>query len=282
MALGARRAEWDIYTGIRTVRDGIRWHLIERTPGHYDFSSVLPMVRAAHDAGVQVIWDLCHYGLPDDLDIFSTGFVRRFAELARAFARLLTSETDAVPFVAPINEMSFFAWAGGEVAYFNPFVEGRAYELKAQLVRAAIAATEAVWEVHPGARIVHTDPVIHVHADPERPWDRPEAEAYTRSQYDSWDMLAGRHHPEVGGHPRYLDIVGVNYYPHNQWIFRDLPFNPEFCTPSSTSPGGMTDATCTTGCGTLRVNRESVRSTSPWRTSWPGSSGGSHGCAPGL
>jgi beta-glucosidase/6-phospho-beta-glucosidase/beta-galactosidase len=214
--------------GIRTLRDGIRWHLIERTPSHYDFRSALPMVRAAHDAGVQVIWDLCHYGWPDDLDVFSPKFVRRFAELARAFTRLLTSETDMVPFVAPVNEISFFAWAGGEVAYFNPFVEGRAYELKAQLVRASIAAIEAVWEAHPGARVVHTDPVIHVHADPERPQDRAEAEAYTRSQFDSWDMLAGRLYPEVGGHPRYLDIVGVNYYPHNQWIFRDLPFNPDF------------------------------------------------------
>src|SRR5687767_5002668 len=29
--------------GIRTVRDGLRWHLIETTPGYYDWSSFLPM-----------------------------------------------------------------------------------------------------------------------------------------------------------------------------------------------------------------------------------------------
>ena len=29
--------------GRRTVRDGLRWHLIETAPGHYDWSSWLPM-----------------------------------------------------------------------------------------------------------------------------------------------------------------------------------------------------------------------------------------------
>jgi Beta-galactosidase len=46
--------------GIRTVRDGLRWYRIERSPGHYDWTSFLPMLRAARDNGVQVIWDLCH------------------------------------------------------------------------------------------------------------------------------------------------------------------------------------------------------------------------------
>src|SRR5947199_4884071 len=67
--------------GIGTARDGIRWHLIERSPYQYDFSSALPMVCAAQDEGVQVMWDLCHYGWPDDLDIFSPAFIDRYAAL---------------------------------------------------------------------------------------------------------------------------------------------------------------------------------------------------------
>ncbi|HZA94210.1 MAG TPA: hypothetical protein VE420_16425, partial [Gemmatimonadales bacterium] len=47
--------------GIRAVRDGLRWHLIERTPGDYEWDSFLPMLRAADTAGTRVIWDLCHY-----------------------------------------------------------------------------------------------------------------------------------------------------------------------------------------------------------------------------
>src|SRR5436309_6361256 len=75
--------------GVWTVRDGARWHRIERSPGRYDLSSLLPRVRAAREAGLQVIWDLCHYGWPDGLDIFRPEFVDRFADYARAVARLI-------------------------------------------------------------------------------------------------------------------------------------------------------------------------------------------------
>ena len=30
-------------------------------------------------------------------------------------------------------------------------------------------------------------------------------------------MLTGRRNPELGGAPRYLDVLGVNYYSDNQW-----------------------------------------------------------------
>ena len=63
--------------GIRTARDGLRWHLIERTPYSYDFASAAPMLQAAKDTGMQVIWDLWHYGWPDDIDIFSTALTPR-------------------------------------------------------------------------------------------------------------------------------------------------------------------------------------------------------------
>lgn len=212
--------------GIRVARDGVRWHLVEPVPGRYDFSSVLPMVRAARDTGMQVIWDLCHYGWPDDLDIFSPAFVDRFARYARAFATLLADETDDVPFFAPINELSFFAWAGGEVAYFHPFAERRGDELKAQLVRATIAATAAVRDVRQDARIVHVDPLINVVAGSACPRERATAEGYRRAQYQSWDMVSGRLCPELGGDDTYLDIIGVNYYPQNQWVHGRTGFDP--------------------------------------------------------
>ena len=86
---------------LRTVRDGLRWHLIEARPRDYDWSSFLPMLRAATAAGVQVVWDLCHYGWPDDIDIWSPEFVERFAAFAAAAARVVRDETDAVPFYCP-------------------------------------------------------------------------------------------------------------------------------------------------------------------------------------
>ena len=205
--------------GILTAREGLRWHLIERSPGHYDFSSVLPFVRAAHALGIQVTWDLCHYGWPDGLDVFSPDFVRRFAGLARAFTSLVKNETDTTPFFAPINEISFFAWAGGDMGDINPGCTGRADDLKAQLVRAAIAGTEAIWSVDRTARICHVDPTFHVIPRSADPTDIRDASLFRELQFETWDMLAGRQRPELGGRPDYLDIVGVNYYPWNQWIY---------------------------------------------------------------
>jgi beta-glucosidase/6-phospho-beta-glucosidase/beta-galactosidase len=212
--------------GIRTARDGIRWHLIEERPNRYDFSSALPMIRAARDVGMQVIWDLCHYGWPNDIDIFKPEFVTRFARMAREFTKILVNETDSVPFITPVNEISFFAWASGESAYLNPFATGRSYELKYQLIRAAIEATEAVWTVAPHARIVNVDPAINVVCDPARPQEREAAESYHQLQYHARDILTGRQMPELGGAEKYLDIIGVNYYPFNQWIHGDTIYHP--------------------------------------------------------
>src|SRR5215213_9477160 len=84
--------------GIQTARDGLRWHLIERSPGVYDFSRATTMLQAARDTGMQVIWDLWHYGWPDDIDIFSAAFVDRFTAFAREAAKRISESTDT-PFV---------------------------------------------------------------------------------------------------------------------------------------------------------------------------------------
>ena len=73
--------------GMLTLRDGLRWHLIERSPGVYDWSSWRPMLRAAKAAGVQVIWDICHYGWPEFLDLWSPQWVESFTAFAEAAAR---------------------------------------------------------------------------------------------------------------------------------------------------------------------------------------------------
>lgn len=205
--------------GIRTVRDGLRWHLIEQRPGRYDWSSFLPLLRAAQRQHVQVVWDLMHYGWPDDLDIWSPAFVSRFACFAAATARIVRDETDAIPFYCPINEISFHAWGGGDAAYLNPHARGRGFELKVQLARAAIAAMHEILTVDPRARFVHCEPAINIVADLSRPHQRSEAEAARLAQFQAFDMIAGHLWPQLGGEAKLLDIVGLNYYHDNQWLF---------------------------------------------------------------
>ncbi|WP_309091002.1 beta-galactosidase [Phenylobacterium sp.] len=203
--------------GLRTVRDGLRWHLIEPSRGTYDWSSWRPMLRAAREAGVQVIWDLWHYGHPDWLDIWSPDFVERIAAYAEAAARVLAEETDEVPIWCPMNEISYFAYMAGDQAEWLPYASGEGVALKRQLIRAAIAATDAVRRVDPRARILWCEPCVHIVPQSMSPADVTEARIMAEAQWEAFDMLAGRREPELGGRPDVLDIVGLNFYSHNQW-----------------------------------------------------------------
>lgn len=206
---------------IRTVRDGVCWPLIERA-GSFDFSSVLPMVKAVNRYDMQVIWTVFHYGYPDDLDLFSPAFIDRFARYCKALAGFIREHIGRVPFYTPVNEISFLAWAAGDVGYIHPFGVDRGHELKRQLIRAAIAGIEAIWSVDPRARIVQVEPVIHIVSPRDRPDLIDRAAAQRAGQFEAWDMISGQREPELGGNPKYLDIMGLNYYHTNQWEHPDI------------------------------------------------------------
>ena len=205
--------------GIQVARESLRWPLIEWA-GRFDFSSLIPMLRAANRYGVQVIWTLCHYGWPEDLDLLSPAFVDRFARFSGAAARFIADHSEWSPLYSPVNEISFICWAVCCSGLMHPYpacAGGRDHELKRQLVRAAIAAIEAIWDVNPRARIVHIDPLIHVIAPPDRPDLAEAARAERDSMFEAWDMLRGSRDEDLGGDPKYLDLIGVNYYHCNQW-----------------------------------------------------------------
>lgn len=218
---------------VRTARDGLRWHLIETSPGVYDWSSFLPMLRAAETTGTQVIWDLCHYGWPDGLDIWSPDFVARFAAFAQAAAILVRDETADAPWYCAINEISFWAWDGGDQGGMNPGAKRRGGDLKRQLVRASIAAIDAVRAVDPQARFIVAEPLINITTGSENTADVAEAEQARQYQYEALDMLLGRVETELGGREDLIDAVGVNFYPHNQWYHfgAGIPFGHHHFRP---------------------------------------------------
>jgi hypothetical protein len=204
--------------GIFAAREAIRWPLVDRGGGRYDFSSAEPFFEASRQHAIEVIWDLFHYGYPDDLDLFSEEFPKRFADYCYAAARYICSRSHGTCYITPVNEPSFFAWAGGHVGRFAPHCMGKGVELKRALIRAAIKGIEAIWAAAPGARIVNVDPLCHVVAPADRPELARDAEWFNEhAVFESWDMLAGRKMPDLGGSRRHLDIIGINYYWTNQW-----------------------------------------------------------------
>jgi beta-glucosidase/6-phospho-beta-glucosidase/beta-galactosidase len=205
---------------ILVARDGLRWHKIERgnTLGNprFDWSSWIPMLEAARSEKIQVIWDLLHYGWPNELDIFTPCFIDRFARFAGEAARIHKEHTDEIPLYAPVNEISFFAWAATRDLMF-PRAHGRDAELKRQLVRATIAAIESIRAVDARARFVSPEPLIHTMPALSEPWNTEPARLQRESQFEAWDMIAGRSAPDLGGAEKYLDIVGTNFYAANEW-----------------------------------------------------------------
>lgn len=200
--------------GIRTVRDALRWHRIERRPAEYGWGEFEDALHAADVAGTQVIWDLCHFGVPDHTDIMRDDFPQTFAAFAEAAARVHRRETVAAPWWCPINEISFWAHASGADGFMHPSRPGEAAHIKRQLVSAALLAGERLRAVDARARTIATDPLIHV---TDAGGSRGRAEAQCADALEAFDMLLGRRAPELGGHSGSIDALGVNFYPHNQW-----------------------------------------------------------------
>jgi beta-glucosidase/6-phospho-beta-glucosidase/beta-galactosidase len=205
--------------GMQTARDGLRWHLIEKEPGRFDFSSLANQVDAARRTGIQIIWDYFHYGFPEDLDIFSPAFIERFRGFARSATQFLKTELGENLYICPINEISFFSWIAGEKGIFYPCAKKRGDDLKRQLIKATIAAIEEIRSVCPAARLLITDPAIHVVPRNDTPSAIHAAESYRKAQFQAFDLLTGEFEPEIGGRRDYLDVIGLNYYFHNQWRY---------------------------------------------------------------
>ena len=204
--------------GFGTLRDGLRWHLIEKAPGKYDWSSWLPALEAAEAVGVQVIWDLFHYGSPDHVDAAGDDFAQRFTDFACAAIEVQQSVSGRAPTICPLNEINFMAWAVDD-GYFPPVGPDERGWFKRQLVRTAIEAAKAIRKGWPDTTIIWAEPLIHIAPhDRRRPTVR-DAKQNLKGMFEAYDWIMGMAQPELGGDPSLVDVVGWNFYPHNQWYY---------------------------------------------------------------
>ena len=209
--------------GIAVAREGIPWPMVDHK-GDYDFSMIDSVIHAMRETRIAPIWDLCHYGYPDDLDPFSDPFTQRFANYCRAAAQYVSKRMTGPYYFTPINEMTFFSFCGGEWGWVAPYRNTREdrKNFRVALCKASIAGVKAIREVLPESRMIHVDPLIQVIAPADRP-DQIDAANYETfvDSYMAWDILYGKERPELGGAPDILDIVGVNNYSFGQREYRE-------------------------------------------------------------
>ncbi len=203
--------------GMETVREGFSWSGIDKGSGHYDFSRFEPMLQAAKEEGIEQIWDLNHFDFPEDLDPFTTQFPARYAAYAKQCLKKIREYHKGPLYITPMNEPSFFSWMCDN-GLWAPYAKGKGTEFKRQLVRAVIAAMDAIWEEDSTVQFIHTDP--YMYRAPLRVKNEKEKafcdDFNTHVKTHSWDMLAGIVEPELGGDPKYIGFLGVNYYFYNQ------------------------------------------------------------------
>lgn len=205
---------------IKTVREGIRWSQVEKKPYEYDWSSVKYLIEQGKKNDIQQLWDICHFGFPDDLTPLHPMFACRFAAISSAFVQFYRSiSPDDMLIITPINEVSFLSWLGGDARGTSPYCVGQGWEVKYALMRAFIEGVVAMREVDPSVKIMTTEPLIQV-VPPLDATEEQIAEAafLHENQYQSVDILTGLTCPELGGSMEYLDILGFNHYYNNQWV----------------------------------------------------------------
>ena len=196
--------------GIRTIREAFRWHLVERVRGVFDWSSARGQIEGALASDAEIIWDICHWGVPDGLDVMAPEWPGRLARFAGRAARMLRREGVRVGGWVPVNEMAFWAWAGGETGGFAPFLLGQGDALKQQFVLAHLAVVEALRAEGMAPRIIVSEPLIWIVPEVG---DAPEilrARQRMVGSLSAVDAILTRD-------PSAIDIVGLNFYPHNQW-----------------------------------------------------------------
>jgi hypothetical protein len=213
--------------GLLSVRESIGWRLAEPSPGRHDFQRALYIARTAQRHGLQVVWTFMHYGTPPDLSLFDDALIDRFARFAAATAEVLAPFHDTPPAYNLVNEIGFLSWAVSESNLVHPYrgdpqqrgarTEASGYDVKRRLVRAVLAAIDAVRRVDPRARFLHIEPVVHVVAPREQPELAALAARIAGYQWQVWDLIAGRLDPACGGNADALDLIGVNHYHSGQW-----------------------------------------------------------------
>lgn len=205
---------------INVVREGVCWSVVEKSPYVFDFSSLKDRMDAAAALNIQILWDLCHFGYPDDMIPTHPLFHSRFMAFCRAFTLFHLNYSAEKLFVIPINEISFLSRYSGEMRGTVPFALNSQFDIKYHLSKAAIAGIEVIKQTDPDAVVILAESLNRLHeGDGNISPDR--LEEIHQLQYEAIDIISGTKYPELGGSPALYDMVGFNYSYNKQVEIND-------------------------------------------------------------
>ena len=190
--------------GLQALRYGPAYYRTHVAPHRYDWSSCDEPMARLRELGIEVIADLCHFGVPDWLGGFQDeAFPVLFAEYARAFAQ----RYPWVRYYTPVNEIFICALFSAKYGWWNECGTTDATFVRAMrnLCMAHELAVESILSERPDAIIVQGESMEHFH--PAGRGAQSEAERLNGIKFLSLDLTLGRElAPGMAG---YLNRNGV-------------------------------------------------------------------------
>jgi hypothetical protein len=68
--------------------------------------------------------------------------------------------------------------------------------------------------------VIWAEPLINIAPHDARRRTIADAQRNLRGMYEAYDWIMGLARPELGGDRSLVDVVGWNFYPHNQWYYK--------------------------------------------------------------
>jgi beta-glucosidase len=190
--------------GLNALRYGPPYYRTHAAPDRYDWDSADAPLERLRELGIDVIADLCHFGVPSWLGGFQdAAFPVLFAEYARAFAR----RYPWVRYFTPVNEIFICANFSARRGWWNECESSDATFVRAlrNLCMAHELAVEAILSERPDAIIVQGESIEHFH--PAGVSATREADRLNGIKHLSLDLTLG--HELAPGMAAYLNDHGV-------------------------------------------------------------------------
>ena len=191
--------------GIGALRYGPAYYRTHSGPDRFDWSSADDPMQMLREMQIEVIADLCHFGVPDWLGGFQDpAFPVLFAEYARAFAR----RYPWVRFYTPVNEIFICASFSALRGFWNECLTSEQSFVTAMrnLCMAHELAVDAILAERPDAIIVQSESVEHFH--PAGRGAQTRADRENAFKYLSLDLTLG--HELAPGLAGFLNENGVS------------------------------------------------------------------------
>ena len=175
--------------GVRFLRYGPPIHRAWLGDGRYDWEFADDTMGDLLRRDINVIADLCHFGVPDWVGNFQNpDFPALFSRYARAFAERFPW----VQLYTPVNEMFICATFSAAHGWWNEQLRGDTSFVTAlkHIVKANVMAMHSVLDVRPDAIFIQSESSEYFHAD--SPAAIKPAELFNARRFLAFDLNYGR------------------------------------------------------------------------------------------